>query len=185
MLNWLRSLLGESAELAQLRTDLSNTRAKLAITRHQVRYHQVQQLAAIILARAAQAQAAALAAVLADVAHRQVGLARVVDELLEPAASPICDKVRLRDRDEAAAFARRVEQQLGLLRGAMVQYRCKACPRHPLSLDRFWQITNSDPERRGYRNPNKPRPRRGPGLITHVDPARLQALRNSLGGGDV
>lgn len=136
----------------------------------------------IIQASAAQARAVALGAVLADVAHRQIGLAHIVDELLEPAPSPICDKVRLRDRDEANAFARRVEQQLGLQRGAMVEYRCKACPRHPLTLNRLWHITNADPEQRGYRNPNKPRPRRTPGLITHVDPARLEALRRSLGG---
>jgi hypothetical protein len=58
-----------------------------------------------------------------------------VDALLEPARHPDCNKIRLRNKAEAEAFARRLEEDTGREHGSLEGYRCTVCPRQP-ALDR-------------------------------------------------
>lgn len=118
-LDLLRRWLGESAQLRETRADLHRTFGLLVSAR-------AERDAARDLLRAA------------DDAVRRAH---------EPAVGD-CDKIRLRDSDEAAAYAVHVEQDLCLPAGAFTVYPCRTCPRHPLSGDRFWHIANADPGKR-------------------------------------
>lgn len=131
-LDWLRRRLGESAELAAVRADLTEVQRQQAVT--------VQAL----LARTAERDAAAEVLRKADAA---------VARAYEPATGEDCTKVRLRDQDEAVAYAVRVEQDLCLPAGAMHAYPCRKCPRQPVAGTRYWHVGNTEAAQRTGRNP--------------------------------
>lgn len=133
-LDWLRRWLGESAELASLRqqrTALLARRAHLAeaSARWEARYVQArgEVMHAANLVRAAD---------------------RAVAAAYEPAAGE-CTKVRLRDADEAAAFAILLEQDMCLPAKSFTVYPCQECGRQPLDHKaRYWHVANARPSQR-------------------------------------
>jgi hypothetical protein len=110
----------------------------------------------------------------AEIAYRQADGARaLMGSLLEPGPGEGCVKVRLRDRDEAEAFAARVLNQTG---EDCYAYRCPKCPRQPVSCEKFWHIATADPERRGKPHRHQKR------MLRHVPPETWDALRARVAG---
>lgn len=97
------------------------------------------------------AAAAEWAVELRRVRRGEAAAHRALSKAFEPAPGEDCVKVRLRDRDEAVAFARHVESSTGGEWGALAGYRCKLCPRQPVSGARFWHVGNVDQEMRSGR----------------------------------
>jgi hypothetical protein len=92
---------------------------------------------------------AELACQQADEAHT------LMRTMIEPGEVERCTKVRLRSKEEAEAFAARVFDGTG---ERCVPYKCRHCPLQPVSLEKFWHITNADPGRRGKRGKPAPTP---------------------------
>lgn len=69
--------------------------------------------------------------------------------LLEPNRDDACQKVRLRDKDEAAAFGRHVETANGTPAGTLEPYKCRDCPRQPVTLAYFWHVRHVNRTKRG------------------------------------
>lgn len=74
-----------------------------------------------------------------------------LSKLLEPKPTVTCGKIRLRDREEADAFARHIEAET-LHTGRVIRckpVKCKVCPRHPFTGLKFWHIvTDRSPQER-------------------------------------
>lgn len=129
-LDRVRGWLGESQELTEVRAELARAATRML---------------AVVAERDG-----ALAWMRED---RQAcaDLVRAADAAVRRAHEPVsehCDKIRLRDQDEAAAFAILTEQDLCLQPGSFTVYRCAVCPRHPVTSDRAWHVANADPTRR-------------------------------------
>jgi hypothetical protein len=91
--------------------------------------------------------------------------------MAEPGEDERCVKVRLRSKEEAAAFAARVFADTG---ERCVPYKCRHCPLQPVSLAKFWHITTADPNQRGKRRgPHHHQAR----LLRHVSPELADMLR--------
>jgi hypothetical protein len=105
------------------------------------------------------------------------GCRAVLGALFEPGLTEQCTKVRLRDQADADAFAARVQSETGV---AMETYRCRRCPRQPVSLEAFWHVTHADPTKRsqnGKADPSQPAR-----LLRHVSPADIAAMRAKAAG---
>lgn len=85
----------------------------------------------------------------------------VLDSLIlrEPGPGAQCVKTRLHTEAEALVFARLVADRVKLSPEMFGVYKCKICPRHPATTERFWHIGNVDPRRKeitvaqeGYRH---------------------------------
>lgn len=96
--------------------------------------------------------------------------------MAEPGEDGRCGKVRLRSEQEAAAFAERVFAETG---ERCVPRKCRFCPRQPVSLEKFWHITNANRNRRGKRRGPYRRPEL---LLRHVSPELADMLRERVGG---
>lgn len=66
--------------------------------------------------------------------------------LVEPPMVEGCVKVRMHTEAEAIAFAERLAADLGIDSSVLNAYRCKVCPRHPGTMDRFWHVGHRDPQ---------------------------------------
>jgi hypothetical protein len=62
----------------------------------------------------------------------------------EPGPSENCTKIRLHTQAEALMFAKHLADEIGTDPTVFGVYRCKTCPRHPATTDRFWHIGNID-----------------------------------------
>lgn len=60
--------------------------------------------------------------------------------LMDPAATPICGKIRLRDRAEAEAMGKELETESWGGRFKARPYPCNKCPRHPFTLEKYWHV---------------------------------------------
>lgn len=69
-----------------------------------------------------------------------------VEDLIEPATTGDCVKVRCHTDDEGKLWARRFEADRNFPEGSFRAYRCKACPRNPIYGDRYVHITTADPK---------------------------------------
>lgn len=69
-----------------------------------------------------------------------------VEDLIEPATTGDCVKVRCHTDDEGNLWARRFEADRNLPEGSFRAYRCKACPRNPIYGERYVHITTADPK---------------------------------------
>ena len=69
-----------------------------------------------------------------------------VEDLIEPATTGDCVKVRCHTDEEGSLWARRFEADRNLPKGSFRAYRCKACPRNPIYGDRYVHITTADPK---------------------------------------
>lgn len=108
----------------------------------------------------------------AELAHQQAEAARaLMSSMLEPTRVDGCDKVRFQSHDEAADFAARVLAETGV---RCVPHKCRICPRHPVSLDKFWHITTEDRNQRGKRRGPHHHPAR---LLRHIAPETAAMLR--------
>lgn len=107
--------------------------------------------------------------------HVEAHTRALFDQLVEPGQVDGCTKVRLRDETEAEAFARHVERETGDPEGTLIGYRCRYCPRQPVTLDKFWHVTHRNPALRGKRAKDKYRTnrRRELGGFTPADLARM------------
>lgn len=153
MLDWLRSLLGESRELAELRSALAARDARVAGLDRELR------AAYEDLTRCRETREAAEALA----ADRE----RVVAALLEPvAAGQECRKVRLYGRADAERFARLVERATRA--GELEPYRCPSCPRYPLTLARYWHVRHVNEDLRGERGRRARDARPGDGWEAHL-----------------
>lgn len=125
------------------------------------------------------------AVALRDSAQRQAreaermadGCRSILSALFEPGLTEQCTKVRLRDRQEAETFGARVFAETGTPTEA---YKCRRCPRQPVSTDAFWHITHANPSKRGQRG--KADPPQPPRLLNHVTPATVAALWSRVNG---
>lgn len=168
--SWLRAKLGPDPnlinEIDTLRATLSHTRQQLVCARTERDLER-------------------------DAARKmQSTYARRLAQMLEPPVGK-CEKVRLRGRDEAAAFAAAVERDTGAPPGALRTYACTVCPRQPVGIGRFWHVGNADPARRSTRGGNVVRgerervqrqaAREGSLLRQRVDPSVLAHLRTIKG----
>lgn len=172
-LDFLRRWLGETTTVTALRADLAEAKRSLARCQLALRSVRAQQRGNEGRYRETEDHN--------DWLRKEIAALRAVANLPdEPGKSPICNKIRLRDQAEAAAFARRVEAENHLDTGTLTGYACQACPRQIVSTERFWHITHTDPAQRGTRAP-KP-PRRSPGLITHASPADVARLHAKTRG---
>lgn len=99
----------------------------------------------------------------------------------EPGPVDGCTKVRLRDRDEAWEFARRVAEDTGQRLELFNVYPCDICPRQPVGTSRFLHITSkeTDQERLEARaRSGGERKRNGTTLGDRLDPAVLAKLKS-------
>lgn len=105
--------------------------------------------------------------------------------LTEPSSVDGCRKIRLHTEGEAFEFAKVLAADLNADSSVFNPYRCKTCPRHPATADRFWHVGH-DPRvavKRGRLSAQISRERahrEGRMLAQTVSPevlARLQALR--------
>lgn len=69
-----------------------------------------------------------------------------VEDLIEPATTGDCVKVRCHTDEEGQLWARRFEADRNFPEGSFRAYRCKACPRNPIYGDRYVHITTADPK---------------------------------------
>lgn len=145
----------------------------------------------LVAVELAEAQAAA-AVLLAAEALRACGLANdqaaamqeAMTKLLEPSPGDECRKVRLRSEDEARAFGDSMEAASGL---PMDVYRCRRCPRQPVTMERFWHIMNGTEEQRGlaaHKRRRRKAARRLPALYSHIDAAQARKLLERAKGED-
>lgn len=99
----------------------------------------------------------------------------------EPGPAEGCTKVRLRDRDEAWEFARRVAEDTGQRFELFDVYPCDVCPRQPVGVGRFLHITSreSEAERSQARISNAgQRKRNGTALGDRIDPSVLARFKD-------
>lgn len=98
----------------------------------------------------------------------------------EPGPVEGCNKVRLRDQDEAWKFAERVAQDTGQRLELFRVYPCDICPRQPIGVSRFLHITSDETQAQrsqsrisnaGRRNAN------GTALGDRIDPAVLERFK--------
>lgn len=105
------------------------------------------------------------------------------DRLTEPppGAHGECVKIRLHTREEAIEFGKHVALELHEPENAYHPYECKACPRHPATLRKFWHIGHSRgaskaaQERRAIERGREFH--QGNALMHRVTPAELARLR--------
>lgn len=153
MLDWLRRLLGESRRLQEVQAQLDKLRGEhKALKMRHARLERNHSRSTRVNQR----------------------LSEKLYVFLEPARDESCDKIRLRDKEEANAFARNMEEDLYLPGQTFTTYACKKCPRHPVTSARFWHVTHADPRERG-----KMWERRTT-IGTHVDPSVLANLRKKI-----
>lgn len=105
------------------------------------------------------------------------GCRSVLALLIEPGRVEHCTKVRLRDEDQAWAFAARVETETGT---PMDVHKCRFCPRQPVGGEHFWHITHRDPAKRGQHG--KADPQTPARLLGHVSPADVARMRERARG---
>lgn len=161
------------------------TRDYLAITAYLVERDRAvaQRTQAYMLALAAHAtrvrdaQDAAHAVLEAE--RMTAGCRSIVTALIEPGLTEQCTKVRLRDHAEAEVFAARVLADTGV---PAEPYKCRRCPRQPVSLQAFWHITHADPAKRSLRGKDKPPATAAPALMRHVTPADVARMRSRTDG---
>lgn len=103
------------------------------------------------------------------------GCRAVVFALIEPGRVEQCTKVRLRDAVEAREFADRMAADTGIDPASIEVYRCRFCPRHPVSLDAFWHMSHADPAKRGQFR--KVEPARSTELTQRATPADVARMR--------
>ena len=65
---------------------------------------------------------------------------------VEPERRDECRKVRLHYRDEALLWAAQIEQKTGGQVGDLHVYRCKICPRSPVTMQRYWHAGHPETE---------------------------------------
>jgi hypothetical protein len=65
---------------------------------------------------------------------------------VEPEQRDGCRKVRLHYRDEALLWAAQIEQKTGGQVGDLHVYRCKICPRSPVTMQRYWHAGHPETE---------------------------------------
>ncbi|MEU0468946.1 hypothetical protein ABZ215_33495 [Amycolatopsis sp. NPDC006131] len=105
---------------------------------------------------------------------------KLLTDLIEPPPVGDCIKVRLRSRDEAEAFARRVERESGAEPGTMEAVQCKRCPRQIISSERFWHIRHVRPSQRNRNGAQYARTR--PRELGRISPADIARIRNRVEG---
>lgn len=174
-LDWLRRWLGESDALAAARAELDQARVHHKSTSMLLAHRTTERDQAIRERDTANALRAAAE--------------RAAAEAFEPAPVDGCNKRRLRDVDEAVAYAVLTEQDMCLPVGTFTTYQCATCPRQPASQDRYWHIANIDPAGRSNRNPAARRRERaararagrmsGRLVVQRLDPAVVQRLREA------
>jgi hypothetical protein len=106
------------------------------------------------------------------------GCRSILSALIEPGVTEQCTKIRLRDRGEGEAFAARITMETGV---EVEPYKCRRCPRQPVSVEAFWHVTHVDPAKRGQHG--KADPPQPPRLLRHVTPADVAAIRARVNGG--
>ncbi len=174
-LDFLRRWLGETRTMQTLRLDLCD--AELRALQHQINYLRLRRLLRSNETRYARVDDLNAVLAAANRAHlNDMAL------LLEPVKAVRCDKTRLRDADEAAEWARRTETAKNLAAGTLTGYDCHDCPRHPLTLERYWHVTNVDVDLRGNRS-NPKRGQRPPRLLSHATPGDIARLKAKTQGG--
>jgi hypothetical protein len=152
-------LVRQVAQVVVLRTEM-----RLAAEQHQREVREI----STDLDRARRKLERARATVAARIAEETDGLRRQLErvqrltlELIEPGPMEDCVKTRLRTREEARLFARRVERETGAEEGDLIVYRCTRCPRQVAlqageQPSRFWHVGNADPaERTGGAQPKR------------------------------
>jgi hypothetical protein len=118
----------------------------------------------------------------AQIDRLEIKLTRAYADIHSTEPGPVegCTKVRLRDRDEAWEFARRVAEDTGQRFELFDVYACDICPRQPIGTSRFLHITSkeSDQERLEARaRSGGQRKRNGTALGDRIDPAVLERLK--------
>jgi hypothetical protein len=111
-------------------------------------------------------------AIVRQAQQHAAGCRTILGLLIEPGRVEQCSKVRLRDEDEAWAFADRVQSETGV---DMDVHKCRFCPRQPVTLEPFWHITHADPSKRGQRG--KADPQQPSLLRRHVSPDDVARMR--------
>jgi hypothetical protein len=105
---------------------------------------------------------------------------KILTDLIEPPQIGECVKVRLRSREEAEAFARRVEHESGAEDGTLQAVACKRCPRQPITTEKFWHIRHVRPSQRNLNGSQYARSR--PRELGRISPADIAKLKNRLDG---
>jgi hypothetical protein len=83
------------------------------------------------------------------IAERNDQLLATFRLLTEPATGDDCTKIRLHDKEQARAFAARVERECGAEPGTLEPYACPLCPRQPVSSSRYLHVRHVDRDKRG------------------------------------
>lgn len=133
-----------------------------------------------IRALVAEDRAAELEAETARAVAVEASTRKILTDLIEPPQIGECVKVRLRSREEASAFARRVERESGADEGALEAVQCKRCPRQPVSTEKFWHIRHARPSQRNQHGSQYARSR--PRELGRISPADVAKMRAKLGG---
>lgn len=111
-----------------------------------------------------------------QIEHRQ----NLINELLEPEGGEDgCVKIRLANKEEALAFAARLERRNGAPAGTLMVYRCRHCPRHPVHQTRYFHVAHDNENKRGQGSQQyaQTRPKAGPTIGQRVDPTVLAKLK--------
>lgn len=106
---------------------------------------------------------------------RVISYTDLIGKLVEPPNVEDCTKIRLRDLDEANAFARKVEQDTGQAIGDLEAYGCNLCPRQPLTGRKFLHVRHRDSKKRGKWKPTLPKPK-GSRIESRITPAVMTRL---------
>lgn len=108
----------------------------------------------------------------------------------EPERTPGCAKVRFHQRSEAEQWMRQVLEDTGGQDGEMKTYPCRACPRSPVTMARYWHVGHPAKGREA-RDAAKERARAatraartaGRTIAQQISPEVLAVLRTMSGDG--
>jgi hypothetical protein len=115
----------------------------------------------------------------------QGSLDRIIHQMLEPAQDGECRKVRLHTVAEGQAYRLKVANDLHRLPEEFSVYRCRICPRHPATGDRYIHIANVTRRTRLEKQGDYQKVRRDnrkEGLVPMVTPADIARLREKFKG---
>jgi hypothetical protein len=129
---------------------------------------------------AAYRHAAAVEKAMDEVRAREASTRKLFTDLIEPPTVGECIKVRLRSRNEADAFARRVERESGAPVGALEAVQCRRCPRQPVTTEKFWHIRHVRPSQRNLHGSQYAHSR--PRELGRISPADMAKLKARFGG---